>query len=83
MSDGPDALDVLRSLGLGYPYQRMIAGAALAGGVAYALQMPQASFRRQDGGLRPWKLTSGDEDATWLPFFSIPLAGAIALGVFI
>jgi len=77
-----DALEVLRNLGLGYPYQRMIVGAAVAGGVAYALQQPTASFNR-DGSLRPWKVTSGEENATWLPFFSIPLAGAVAFGVFI
>ena len=75
-------MEALGQLGLGKPYQRMVFGAAVAGGVAYALKMPEASFNT-DGSMRPWKLTSGEDSATWLPFFLIPLAGATAFGVFI
>ena len=76
-----DSFEILRGVGLGYPYQRMIFGAVLASAVAYSMQAPKASFN-EDGSMRPWKVTSGQEDATWLPFFLIPLAGS-TFGVFV
>ena len=73
-------METLDKMGLAYPWQRMLFGAAFASAVCYHLQ-PEAVFRK-DGKCRPFALTSTEEDATKTPFFLICLAGT-SFGIFI
>ena len=73
-------LEALKDVGLGYPWQRMVFGAAVAGAAVYYAQ-PEIVFRK-DGSCRPCALTSTDSDSTRTPFFLWCLAGS-TFGIFV
>ena len=68
--------------GLGDPSTRMLVGALMAGTIGYSLRQPKMFFR-EDGSLKPFKLVEEAPDATMYHFLMVPVAGALAFGVFI
>ena len=65
----------LSSMKLTTPARRAVAFASAIGFIQYVVQ-PRSMFTEK-GTARPWKLFSMDENATHLPFFLLPTAGAI------
>lgn len=72
---------IMVRLGLGQPLSRAFVAGAVAAGVAYASGYPKEAFR-DDGSIKPLKYLSPEPDATHAHFLLIPLATALAVGLF-
>jgi hypothetical protein len=71
----------LARLGMGHPIARACIGAVVGFVVVEALK-PYPMYTA-DGVKAPWKATSPDEeDATSIPWFYAPVAGAVVGGLF-
>lgn len=74
------AENALVSVGLGDPTARMVVGGAIGLGIGYLIK-PDLYFEKTTGVIRPWKVTSAEKHATWLPWWTSGVAGAVVFGM--
>lgn len=64
------------------PLKRAALGTALGAALVWGIR-PTAVFKADGKTFRPFKLTSGDKDATWTPWWLVAGAPGVLLGVFV
>jgi hypothetical protein len=69
------------AVGLDTPFKRFAAGVALTTSILFAFK--PANMYDVAGHTRGWKLISGGEEDTWLPWWILPLAVGGTLAIFV
>ena len=72
---------LLVKMGLAQPVSRAFVAGTLAAGLVYLSGYPKEAFR-EDGSIKPLKYLSPEPDATHAHFLLVPVATAVAVGLF-